>query len=205
MEKISTVLDTAPEIQDKPGARRLPRIDGDLRPRPRHRSRTGASRCCTAIEFHVPAGRCLALVGESGRRQVDARRSSSAASTTPIEGAVRVDGHDLRDDRAARVPPPARRRAAGSVPLRGTIADNIRFAKPDATDEEVAAAARAVGVDRIAARLRRAALTRGARRRRRALCRGATVDLDRARPARRSRASSSSTRRHRTSTARRRC
>ena len=66
---------------------------------------------------------------------------------------MRVDGHDLRD-----VDLHSYRRQLGVVLqdpflFSGTIASNIRFAKPDATDEEVAAAAAAVGVDRVAARL----------------------------------------------------
>jgi ATP-binding cassette subfamily B protein len=66
---------------------------------------------------------------------------------------VRVDGVDLRD-----VELRSYRRQLGVVLqdpflFSGTIASNIRFAKPDASDDEVAAAARAVGVDRIAARL----------------------------------------------------
>ena len=66
---------------------------------------------------------------------------------------MRVDGVDLREREAALY-----RRQLGVVLqdpflFSGTIASNIRFAKPDATDEEVAAVAAAVGVDRVAARL----------------------------------------------------
>ena len=65
---------------------------------------------------------------------------------------MRVDGTDLRDVQLRSY-----RRQLGVVLqdpflFSGTIADNIRFARPDATDEEVAAAARAIGVDRVAAR-----------------------------------------------------
>ena len=72
---------------------------------------------------------------------------------------MRVDGIDLRD-----VELRSYRRQLGVVLqdpflFSGTIASNIRFAKPDATDEEVAAAAAAVGVDRVAARARAAAST----------------------------------------------
>ena len=71
----------------------------------------------------------------------------------PDDGAVRVDGVDLRE-----VELRSYRRQLGVVLqdpflFSGTIADNIRFAKPDASDEEVAATAAAVGVDRVAARL----------------------------------------------------
>jgi ABC-type multidrug transport system fused ATPase/permease subunit len=66
---------------------------------------------------------------------------------------VRVDGVDLREVKLRSY----RRQLAVVLQdpflFSGTIASNIRFAKPDATDEEVAAAAAAVGVDRVAARL----------------------------------------------------
>ncbi len=70
----------------------------------------------------------------------------------PDEGAVRVDGVDLRDVQLRTY-----RRQLGVVLqdpflFSGTIADNIRFAKPDASDEEVRDAAAAIGVDRVAAR-----------------------------------------------------
>src|SRR4030095_8384122 len=71
----------------------------------------------------------------------------------PDEGAVRVDGTDLRDVELVGY-----RRQLGVVLqdpflFSGTTADNIRFAKPDASDEEVRETAAAVGVDRVAARL----------------------------------------------------
>ena len=118
MEKITTVLDTEPEIRDAPERdAAAPRIDGDL-----HLDHVtfayGREPVLHAIDIHVPPGGCLALVGESG-----GGKSTTAKLVgrfyDPDEGAVLVDGHDLRERRAARVPPPARRRAPGPVPLRG--------------------------------------------------------------------------------------
>ena len=65
---------------------------------------------------------------------------------------MRIDGTDLRDVQLRSI-----RRQLGVVLqdpflFSGTIADNIRFGRPEATDEEVAAAAHAIGVDRITAR-----------------------------------------------------
>ncbi len=70
----------------------------------------------------------------------------------PDDGAIRVDGHDLRTLQLRSY-----RRQLGVVLqdpflFAGTIADNIRFANPQTTDDEVAEVARAVGVDRIARR-----------------------------------------------------
>ncbi len=150
MEKITTVLDTEPEIKDRPNARRPARIEGDL-----HLDRVtfayGREPVLHSIEIRVPPGGCLALVGESG-----GGKSTTAKLIgrfyDPDEGAVRVDGHDLRD-----LDLRAYRRQLGVVLqdpflFAGTIADNIRFARPEATDEEVEDVARAIGVDRVARR-----------------------------------------------------
>ena len=104
------------------------------------------------LELEIPAGGCIALVGESGGGKSTTAKLV-ARFYDPASGAVRVDGTDLRD-----VELRSYRRQLGVVLqdpflFSGTIADNIRFAKPDASDEEVAAAAAAVGVDRVAGRL----------------------------------------------------
>jgi ABC-type multidrug transport system fused ATPase/permease subunit len=156
MEKISSVLDAEPEIRDAPGALRLPRIEGDL-----HIDHVtfayGREPVLHAVDIHVPPGGCLALVGESG-----GGKSTTAKLVgrfyDPDDGAVLVDGHDLRE-----VELRAYRRQLGVVLqdpflFAGTIADNIRFAQPEATDDEVAEVARAIGVDRIARRFEKGLL-----------------------------------------------
>jgi ABC-type multidrug transport system fused ATPase/permease subunit len=150
MEKITTVLDTEPEIRDAPGARPAARIEGDLRI-DHVTFAYGREPVLHSIDIGVPAGGCLAIVGESG-----GGKSTTAKLVgrfyDPDEGAIRVDGHDLRslDLRSYR-------RQLGVVLqdpflFAGTIADNIRFAHPQATDEQVADVAHAVGVDRVARR-----------------------------------------------------
>jgi ABC-type multidrug transport system fused ATPase/permease subunit len=156
MEKISSVLDAEPEIRDAPEALRLPRIEGDL-----HIDHVtfayGREPVLHAVDIHVPPGGCLALVGESG-----GGKSTTAKLVgrfyDPDDGAVLVDGHDLRE-----VELRAYRRQLGVVLqdpflFAGTIADNIRFAQPEATDDEVAEVARAIGVDRIARRFEKGLL-----------------------------------------------
>ena len=149
MEKITTVLDTEPEIHDAPGAQAL-RIEGDVRI-DHVTFAYGLEPVLHGIDIHVPSGGCLALVGESG-----GGKSTTAKLVgrfyDPDEGAIRVDGHDLRE-----LDLRAYRRQLGVVLqdpflFAGTIADNIRFAHPDATDTEVEEVARAVGIERIARR-----------------------------------------------------
>jgi ABC-type multidrug transport system fused ATPase/permease subunit len=151
MVKIATILDEEPEIRDAPRAVELPRIEGDL-DIDHVVFAYGAEPVLKGVEIHVPPGGCLALVGESGGGKSTLARLVGRFYD-PDSGAVRVDGVDLRE-----VELRSYRRQLGVVLqdpflFSGTIASNIRFAKPDATDDEVRAAAAAVGVDRVAARL----------------------------------------------------
>ena len=139
MGKISTVLDAERDIPDRPGARELHRIDGRLE-LDRVVFAYGEEPVIHGLELDIPAGGCIALVGESGGGKSTTAKLV-ARFYDPDEGAVRVDGVDLRDVQLRSY-----RRQLGVVLqdpflFSGTIADNIRFARPEATDEEVEAAA----------------------------------------------------------------
>ncbi len=152
MVKIASILDEEPGIRDRAhDARPLPRIEGDLN-LDSIVFAYGAEPVLHGVSFRVPPGGCLALVGESGGGKSTLARLIGRFYD-PDAGTVSVDGVDLRDAQLRSY-----RRQLGVVLqdpflFSGTIASNIRFAKPDATDEEVAQAAAAVGVDRVAARL----------------------------------------------------
>lgn len=151
MDKISSVLDAEVDIADKPDARSIGRIDGRLE-LDDVTFAYGDEPVLHEIAISVPPGGCIALVGESGGGKTTAAKLI-ARFYDPDLGAVRVDGADLREVELVGY-----RRQLGVVLqdpflFSGTIADNIRFGKPDASDEEVRATAAAVGVDRVAARL----------------------------------------------------
>ena len=150
MEKIAIVLDTEPEIHDTAVSKEAQRIEGDLKIDNVTFS-YGRDPVLHSVDIHVPAGGCLALVGESG-----GGKSTTAKLVgrfyDPDEGAILIDGNDLRSLELRSY-----RRQLGVVLqdpflFAGTIADNIRFARPDATVEQVEDVARSVGVDRIARR-----------------------------------------------------
>jgi ABC-type multidrug transport system fused ATPase/permease subunit len=151
MVKIASILDEETDIGDRPGAKPLPRLEGDLEIDSVVFA-YGKDPVLHGVSFHLEPGACFALVGESGHGKSTLARLIGR-HYDPDQGAVRVDGQDLRDVQLRSY-----RRQLGVVLqdpflFSGTIASNIRFAKPDATDEEVEAAAAAVGVDRVAARL----------------------------------------------------
>jgi ABC-type multidrug transport system fused ATPase/permease subunit len=150
MGKISTVLDAGHDVTDRPGARDLERVEGRLE-LDGVTFAYGREPVIHGLELRVPAGGCVALVGESGGGKSTTAKLV-ARFYDPDEGAVRVDSVDLRDVRLRSY-----RRQLGVVLqdpflFSGTIADNLRFARPEATDAEIEEAARAIGVDRIAAR-----------------------------------------------------
>jgi len=100
------------------------------------------------VDLHVPAGTTLALVGPTGAGKSTAAKLI-ARFYDPQAGRVTLDGVDLRQVRLADL-----RTAMGYVPqegflFSGTVADNIRFGRPDATRDEVEAAARAVGAEPV--------------------------------------------------------
>jgi ABC-type multidrug transport system fused ATPase/permease subunit len=150
MEKITTVLDTEPEIQDKPRAQPLGRVEGDIE-LDGVVFAYGEAPVIRSIDLHVPAGACYALVGHTGHGKSTLAKLIGRFYD-PDKGAIRVDGQDLRD-----VELRSYRRQLGVVLqdpflFAGTIGDNIRFARPDATDEQVRETAAAIGVDRVARR-----------------------------------------------------
>ena len=104
------------------------------------------------VSIHVPAGETLALVGETG-----AGKSTFAKLVSrfydPQRGKVLVDGNDLRDLSSTCL-----RSQLGIVPqegflFSGTVRENIAFGRPDASDEEIEAAADAIGAGEFIRRM----------------------------------------------------
>jgi ABC-type multidrug transport system fused ATPase/permease subunit len=154
LDKIFELLDEQPQLTDAPNAIELPRIRGEIAFEDvsfRYRTEEGTKLALDHVSLLVPPGQTVALVGATG-----AGKSTFAKLVArfydPTDGRVLVDGHDLRDVAARSL-----RSQMGIVPqeaflFSGTIADNIAFGRPGATDEDIEAAARAVGAwDFIAA------------------------------------------------------
>jgi ATP-binding cassette subfamily B protein len=152
LDKITEVLDEQPEVLDKPGAAALPQIDGHVSFDDVRFGYGQGVEVLHGITLDVPAGTTVALVGHTG-----AGKSTIAKLLARFydvrEGAIRIDGHDVRD-----VTQQSLRRQLGVVPqegflFAGTVRDNIAFGKPDAAPEEIVAAAQAVGAHDFILRL----------------------------------------------------
>ncbi|MCE7553412.1 ABC transporter ATP-binding protein [Streptomyces thermodiastaticus] len=106
----------------------------------------------TGIDLHIPAGQTVAFVGETGAGKSTLVKLV-ARFYDPTRGRITVDGTDLRT-----LDLTAYRRRLGVVPQEaylfpGTVRDAIAYGRPDATDAEVEAAARAVGAHEMIATL----------------------------------------------------
>jgi ATP-binding cassette subfamily B protein len=152
MIKISAVLDAEPDIESPPSPRDPGRLRGEIA-FDDVRFAYGTNEVVHGIDLVIPAGTCTALVGESGGGKSTLAKLV-ARFYDPTAGAVRVDGVDLREYDLN-----AYRRQLGVVLqdpflFTGTIADNIRFARPEASDDEVSETAAMLGLDRLARRFR---------------------------------------------------
>jgi ATP-binding cassette, subfamily B, bacterial len=113
----------------------------------------GADRpALTGIELDVPAGSHLAVVGETGSGKTTLG-SLVARLYDPSDGAVRIDGTDLRDMRLADLAAVVGVVSQETYLLHTTVRENLRYAKPAATDAEIEDAARAAQIHDLIASL----------------------------------------------------
>ena len=157
LDKIFDLLDEQPDLADAPDATPLPQVRGEIRFddvsfRYGSNADDDAAYALRDVDLVIPPGQTVALVGETG-----AGKSTFAKLVArfydPTGGGVLVDGHDLRTITAHSL-----RSQMGIVPqegflFSGTIRENIAFGRPDATDEEIQTAARAVGAHEFIAEL----------------------------------------------------
>jgi ATP-binding cassette subfamily B multidrug efflux pump len=143
-ERIFQFMDFRPAVVSRQGARELPPIRGAVEFQNVVFSYDGKRKALDGVSFRAEPGQMVALVGHTG-----AGKTSVITLLTrfydPQEGRILVDGYDLRD-----VTLPSLRRQIGvvlqdTILFSGTVRDNLRYGRLDATDEEIEAAARALG------------------------------------------------------------
>jgi ATP-binding cassette, subfamily B, bacterial len=113
----------------------------------------GADRpALDGIDLDVPAGSTLALVGETGSGKTTLG-SLVARLYDPTQGTIRIDGTDIKDMRLADLAATVGVVSQETYLLHTTVRENLRYAKPGATDAEIEEAARAAQIHELIASL----------------------------------------------------
>jgi ATP-binding cassette subfamily B protein len=143
IERIFETIDTESDIQDKEDAYELPNITGKVEYKNVTFSYDGETNILENVSFTAEPGQMIAFVGPTG-----------AGKTTVVNllsrfydvngGSVEIDGHDVRNITLDSLRTQVGVMMQDSFIFSGTIIDNIRYGRPEATDEECIAAARKV-------------------------------------------------------------
>ncbi len=146
LETMFALLDQHPEVEDKPGAQALKVSEGNIRFDRVSFAYDPERQILHDLSFEVPAGKMVAIVGPSGAGKSTISRILFRFYDIH-SGGVTIDGQDIRDVTQASL-----RAAIGVVPqdtvlFNDTILYNIRYGRPDASDEEVKAAAKLAQID----------------------------------------------------------
>jgi ATP-binding cassette subfamily B protein len=150
-ERIFEVLDTKPRIQDKPDAFELEQVLGRVDFDHVDFHYIEGVPILQDIDLHVEPGETIAFVGHTGAGKTTITSLVSRGYEV-TGGAIRIDGHDIRDVKRRSLTRHMGVVLQNPYLFSGTIRDNIAYGRQDATDEEVEAAARAVGADEFISR-----------------------------------------------------
>lgn len=154
-ERIFALLDTQPQVQDRVGALPLPRLEGAVRyecVRFRYDTTPADRWILEDIEFEVPAGSTVALVGHTGSGKTSIV-SLLARFYEPQSGCILVDGHDIGAHTMESLHSQLGIVTQENFLFTGTVMENLKFGRPSATDDEVVAAAKRLGADAVIRRL----------------------------------------------------
>ena len=144
--RVAEILDTAPEVMESPDAVRVAHVRGDIELDAVTFAYGRGAPVLDGVSLHVAPGEAVAIVGATGSGK------STIADLLlrlidPDGGAVRLDGRDLRTMTLGDVRRHVVLLEQAPFVFHATIAENIRYARPDASLDDVRAAAQAAGLD----------------------------------------------------------
>src|SRR5262249_45888303 len=141
-ERALEVLDGEPEIRDRPGAKALPRVRGDVVFDHVSFGYQADRPVLHQVSFCAHPGEAVAIVGPTGAGKTTLV-SLPARFYDPQAGSVRLDGHDLRDLTVQTLRDNIAVVIQEPILFGGTIRENIAYGRPEADRESIVAAARA--------------------------------------------------------------
>jgi ATP-binding cassette, subfamily B, multidrug efflux pump len=145
-ERVFDLLDQEPAILDTPGASTLPPLDGNVQFQDVHFSYEEGMPIFQGLDFTVPAGETVALVGETGAGKSTIVNLISRFYDIQ-SGRILLDGHDVQEVTLESLRGQVGVMMQDSFIFSGTVADNIRYGRLDANRDEIVAAAKAVHAD----------------------------------------------------------
>lgn len=142
-ERIFDILDTEPEITDTENVTELPEIKGSVRFDHVSFSYDEDTNVLNDVSFRIKPGETIALVGPTGAGKTTIVNLISRFYDVQ-QGTIYIDDYDVKDVSIESLRKQMGIMTQDNFLFSGTVADNIRYGKLDATDEEIIAAAKAV-------------------------------------------------------------
>ncbi len=151
-QRVFEIMDTEPDVKDKENPVTLDDFKGSIEIKELQFEYEPAHPIIKNLSLKVEAGEMLGIVGKTGAGKTTIS-NLIARLYDPKEGVVEIDGYDVKDLSSKQL-----RQNIGIVSqdiflFMGTIADNIRYAKPEATEDEVIAAAKAASAHNFISKL----------------------------------------------------
>jgi ATP-binding cassette subfamily B protein len=151
-ERAFALLDESPDVQDRPGARHLQRAEGAISFRKVCFAYPHNPPVLHDVSIHIEPGTCVGIEGTTGAGKTTLL-SLLTRFYDPTAGEILLDGVDLRDYRLADLRNQFAIVLQDTVLFSTTVAENIAYARPEASDAEIIAAAEAANAHEFITRL----------------------------------------------------
>jgi ATP-binding cassette subfamily B protein len=151
-QRLFSVLDEVPSVQDRPGAQPLPALRGQVAVDGLHFAYREGIPLLDDVRFTAEPGQLIALVGPSGSGKTTLTYLLSRFYD-PQAGAIRFDGHDLKDVTLESIDAQVATVTQEPFLFHTSLKENLLYARPDASDAEIEAAARAAHIHDVIAAL----------------------------------------------------
>jgi len=145
-ERIFRLLDTEVSIKERPDAVELPRIKGDVVFDNVYFAYEGDNYVIRGFDLDVKAGETIALVGHTGAGKTSIINLLSRMYDVN-EGRILIDGHDVRDVTLSSLRKQVAIVLQEPFLFAGSIKENLRYGKPDASDSEIESVCKRLGID----------------------------------------------------------